>query len=293
MGAWAAVAQAAGNAFDTWYNNDQAMERQHDAQGFDEVSMRQNMDFQRSMRQTAFQDQVQDLSKAGLNPMLGYMHASSGAPMPSTSALSSPIGTPGGSSMGHNIASAFAADSQIKVNDAIEDRTRAEAENIRADTANKPIQGENLKQQIAESSVRIEQIWEETKRAGASAALMTQQADNLKAQIPQIQATVKQLTALANLDDQRRATLRQQMGLTDAEIRQLEQVVKANLPELTRQSSVLNVQAQQLGMPGRINEASAQESWHGALGAYLRALSPINNLLNAGPNVSHTTINRK
>jgi hypothetical protein len=244
MAGWAAAGQIAGDIFNNMWSNDKADARQEDQQNFNAEQAQANRDFEERMSNTAFQRQATDLRAAGMNPMLGYMHASSGAPVPSGSAATS--GIAGAANHPVQISSAFQAQSQIDLNEAVkkrteaeESKTRAEETEVRARTPTYEANIAQIAQNIDESKTRMERILAEIPVQNATAAQLEQQTKNLQEQIPQIKATIEQLRTIKILE--------------------------------ARHS---NLQLPKAGMDAAVND-----SFIGALGAVLRAINPLAGLV--------------
>lgn len=236
-------------------------------------------EFAERMSNTQYQRAVNDLKSAGINPMLAAMHGGAGnvsGPMPSGASGSTSAGSAGiassASGRGFNWASMQTA-SQIAVNEALAERTKAERDKVLAEekeiTARTPTHAahiEKIAQDIRESNERIHRIVEETGREAASAANLRQQTINLQEAIPQIRATVQNLKAL---------TLHTQtlVGKTQAETTEIQQRVKAALPGLEANLRELELQARQLDMPRREQDRAAHDRFTGALGALIRSLT--------------------
>ena len=112
------LAALAADVLTGWMNNSAASARQDDAQQFSAEQFA-----------TRYQTSVQDLTKAGLNPMLAYSQGPGSAP---TSSAASSAGTP---SLGNTINASKMATAQVA--------------NIEADTENKDAQAKLLEAQAA------------------------------------------------------------------------------------------------------------------------------------------------
>lgn len=247
-------------------------------------------DWTETMSSTAYQRSIKDLAAAGLNPILAMQHAgapmgsgasASGAPTASGSAASSGVaGTPARSNA---YSAAMQSASQIDVNEAVAERTRAERDKIIAEeqevrerTPTHAVTRESMQQQIRESITRIDKLIQETKTSETTAANIAQQTVNLKAIIPQIEATIKNLHAQTKLAGAQTTLAGAQAGQAIAHTGEINQRVKENLPALEKALGELKRVQMQMEMPGRAQQESVQDSYIGSLGATLRALNPFN-----------------
>lgn len=309
------------NLFGDQLNADRADDRQDDAQNFnsaeaaiarqfnaeqaaitrgfahDEAAAQRRWEY--DMSNSRYQRGRADLEAAGFNPMMAWMSpatygsgaSAGGGAVASAGAASSGIA---GQTPGANLAGAMQSASQIEVNTALADRTRAEADEVRERTKNYdpqrreieariPLHQEqvnNLKQQIGESAVRIERIWEEVAQTKASAANIVQQTDNLKAALPLIKAQIAQLRALAAKES--------------AETDEIKQRIKSDLPGLERTLGNLEALQMQMQQPLQANKERAADSFIGQMGAYLREINPLQGFIGVTPGRRHhtTIINR-
>lgn len=268
---------------------EQAEDMQNDAQEFNAGQAQIDRDWKTYMDNTRYQRGIQDMKAAGLNPMLAYHQG--GAGTPTGSAASSGIGSTGMDS-GSYAASQQSA-SQVEVNHALADKVRAEANEIRERTLNYDPQRreieariprhaadiDKIRQDIGESAVRIEKLWAETKTQGATAANIEQQTRNLGETIPLIRSQVQHFKALTA----------QESAATD----EIKQRVKANLPELERLLSSLEVTSRRMQHSSESNQEAAASSLVGQIGAYLRALNPLQGFIGVVPHGPRTVIHKK
>lgn len=248
------------------YAQDQARARQNDAQDFNAAEAQKNRDYQTTMSNTQYQRATADMLAAGLNPMLAYQHGGAGTP-PGATATSGIGGTP----QGHSIAAGMQSASQIQLNDAIEERTRAEADKASADAAEArartptyAVSIDQMQAQIDQTRESIKKIIQETSTSAYSAENLQQQTENLKAVLPQIRAMVDNL----------RAQTKQTGKLSE----ESQQRINQNLPAIEAGLKRLETQHSVLAIPRSQQEAAVNQSVVGALGALLRSISPLGNL---------------
>lgn len=293
-----------------------ANDRQEDAQAFNAEQAAISRAFSKEMMQNKYQWQVKDLEAAGLNPMLAYGQVPS---MGSSSAASSgmagnPNITPPSVSMA-NAAQIKVADETAKKVAAEVDKTKAEADEIRARTPTYAVSMDQMRQNISESTQRIEELISRVKLQGHTAENIQQNTVNQQATVKQIEATVDQLRTLANLNIAQTAQAQAQTGLTHAQTglthaqtglakahvgvaaseigrniaitQDMQNKIRANLPQLEAALAELTRQAKILEMPSRHQTAGVSEGYIGALGATLRAINPFADFMHAAPRASY------
>lgn len=163
---WSAIASGAQAAMAPYQQHRDAMIKQHDAQGYDT-----------QMAASRYQLTVQDLQKAGLNPMLAYTQGAGSAP-------TSPVAT--GANFDTDAAGKFqqtrVATAQESAIQAQADKTRAEKENIDADTVNKYLVPSLTAAETDYKQNSAEQIKAQTDFIREQIKVTTEQIQNVKSQ---------------------------------------------------------------------------------------------------------------
>lgn len=216
-------------------------------------------DWEQSMSDTQWQRTTADMKAAGINPMLAIHQGPGG--YHSAGKIDS-VQPPGAGGNIHLVTGA-----QVNRLNAESNKLNAEAKEITERTPTHAVTRDQLRQNIAESVARIQDLQASVEERTASAARQMQQAQNLAAELPRISADTRRIL--------------QQMHTLAAEETEIAQRVKANLPELERVTKQLQIYAERLRLPGKELDADTRQSFIGILGAYIRALNPLRGIISA------------
>lgn len=134
------------------------------------------INFQREMMSTKYQRQVEDMKKAGLNPMLSVMN-------PASTPGSPHLMNPGAGAEGFGSRTGVAA-ANTALMLAMVDKTKAEAEKTRAEIPNVGILGQNLQLEGSRIASDIGRIDSDASLNAVKERLMSLEADKLKQLIP-------------------------------------------------------------------------------------------------------------
>lgn len=271
---------------------------------FNADEAQKNRDWEAHMSNTAIQRRMADLRGAGVNPLLALGAGGASTPGGSTASSSSPSGSNASAGMASsgiaspvpfgNVAAGMATASQIAVNEAQAGKIKAETEEVKARTPVHPatigeieartatyaVNIQKTQQDIKESESRILKILQETETSSATAQNLAQQTINLKAELPRIEATIAQLKGLNNLNEAQRIQALTHAGLNKEQAAEVTQRIKANLPDMERAYRTIENQIKGTMVSGAQNAENAQNSFVGMMGTYLRAINPINAILN-------------
>lgn len=242
---------------------------------FSAQQAKEQRDWQERMRSTQYQTAVRDMRQAGLNPALAYQQGGAGTP-------SGGMASASGAGASGSIGSRFDM-SQVAVNSAQAEKLSAEASRTRAEeaeiVARTPMHSWSIAkmgQEISESVQRIATLREQAGASWASAQQSLASAEKLRAELPQVSAMIAQLRGLTALQ-------LVQQGVEKARADELIQRIKANLPQAQRALDDLEAVSRGMALPGKQADEAARGSFAGMLGAYLRAILPIEGLIGAIP----------
>lgn len=133
------------------------------------------MDFQERMRATQYQTAVEDMQKAGLNPMLAYSQGGAGTP-------SGAMGQVSTAKVGNTLASAVQGYQSMAM-------TNADLDQKQALTTNTSAQTLKTEADTIQTAVSIQKILEDTKVSTQQYANMQEMLNKLKEEIINLRAT--------------------------------------------------------------------------------------------------------
>jgi hypothetical protein len=133
------------------------------------------MDFQERMRQTQYQTAVDDMKKAGLNPMLAYSQGGAGTPTGAMGQVST-------AKVGNTLASAVQGYQSMAM-------TNADLDQKEALTTNTSAQTLKTEADTIQTAVSIQKILEDTKVSGQQYTNMQKMLEKLTEEIVNLKAT--------------------------------------------------------------------------------------------------------
>lgn len=195
---------------------------------------------QRTLRKTAYQDTVEDMKAAGINPMAAYGSGPNSAQ------------GGGGTSAPQN-----------------KSLTRAQAAQATSAAMAQAASIENIREQTALTEAQKRKVEAEIPAVSTSAENVAQQTRNLQATLPKIEAEIDSLREGKNLAYNQSLTEAHKRSLLDAQTRlaNIDKELRAeqisNTEALTRTQQVLT-ELRRLEIPGAKNIANYEETLNGA-----------------------------
>lgn len=274
------------------------------ARGFNAEEAQKQRDYEANMSNTAIQRRMQDLTAAGINPLLAVAGGGASQPHGASAQIGSPTASaPSGAHASAGMASSGIAnpmpfmgvtaglanatqaqlnkktaelrDAEIRATDAETKRREAETGEIGARTPTHAVNIQATLQGIHESESRITKIIQETETSASTAQNLQQQTRNLQATLPVLEQTVNHLRAMTTELGTRSALNQSGIKRNDAEIKEISQRIKANLPALEAALQELRRQSHTLELPRQEMQSAVEgHGFIGALGATLRAINP-------------------